>query len=1079
MKNYNIEPDKILPTFGEVFNQIEVFRKNSIINNKENDNYTQCYNNISILGGRGTGKTSLLIEIRKELEKSKDNIIFDIITPDIDDKEDTLGWVVSLLIEKLNEFRNDNSLSCPIYNNHYPIDDSINKLTQSYFFRQAAYEKVIVNDYTSKIDYLKDNENKLNADVELKKNFNNFIDSIIESKQKLNNDLPMLIFMFDDVDIHCRKINEVLTTIMKYLCHPNIVNVIAADYSSAKENIVLEMLKEDEVLNKTFMDLNIDGNNYSIIKNRENRGYDFLKKILPPAYRHWIPKLNSKGKYYFLRNSIFTDKAGNEFKEVQEKIKEYIYYNKNYEESTILYDYVCFMDDTIRGCSNVVDFIKSRNIDKEFLKSNKTIKFNFLDDLLKVIIESNRDLGKKKYLIEKVINLYQNDRYNDQKFLKGINFNGYINYHAIIDDIRKNCGDVLNEIEFNLYYKIFILANIFEILIICLELRNNEEISNDKLHGLKELTFILNSTTSNNIMSLVPKLRSDIDNKHDIQEIISIKESLFGVLRYNEIQQLFKEENSGYLESVYIDSFSVKGEIGYYLGKIFTQDMQWVSSVVDWIINNAPDENMIKDKMLTNLKDKYGYDMSEAIKCEYETLEIDDYFENEDIWSVSNNILTIIKKCIEDIQSYRKLKFRLEELRREIDNYEDNINVLRSQFKVKYDERNYNKIVNRINMHKEFINDEFNKELWNRTKDKMIILSDDNRDNLFYYVGDIIEVDIKSKIKDVLNFDKDYFENLKTDKILIKESDLYKDEEMLSFIRHYYESLMVVDQLNNHPIIKNRNDIIISERYKSMISLLNNEIIRISEEIEYIIERLKINPIIIYTLKKDKISIDKFKIDILNKRYYESIEIKIKSFIDVVIDFYEKDLYKFKVANFENLLNRIIEEINNLKSIDKEIYEYLYLEDLDLKDQFINHYESLIKSIVSNIDIYTIENIRTNMKGNKNSNKMIYRLNNSTKNNKASQLEKLLKLKESELEDESYKIKIKVFNYALNLTLCKYLYYGVEENKNELNRKVRTRYLIDKQRELKKIIYDENLEYDIKQKKEFISFYEYLRSKFS
>lgn len=65
----------------------------------ENDFETMKYDQIfSLLGGRGAGKTSMLLTIYNELKTNDENILLPIIMPElIDEDEDILSWLLSAM----------------------------------------------------------------------------------------------------------------------------------------------------------------------------------------------------------------------------------------------------------------------------------------------------------------------------------------------------------------------------------------------------------------------------------------------------------------------------------------------------------------------------------------------------------------------------------------------------------------------------------------------------------------------------------------------------------------------------------------------------------------------------------------------------------------------------------------------------------------------------------------------------------------------------------------------------------------------------------------------------------------------
>lgn len=1096
----NIQAEIILKTWNEIPNQIDLFRKSATeysrnrksidLKNDIND-YIQSkhYNNISILGGRGTGKTSLLIKLKQDLILQKNSdIIFDIITPDVNHKEDILGWIISLVIEKAKDrqkkLENKGCLNgnCNFFeeNSKSSIDKYIHELKQDYFFRKSIYEELIAKDYTGRIEYLKNNEERLNADVRLSKSFKNLIDEL-KNISKEEDEEPLFIFIFDDVDIHAEKINEVLTTIMTYLSHPNIVNIIAADYESALENVTLKMLQQDGILDNTLIDRYIiKEDKKTLIERRDERAYDFLKKVLPPTYRHKIYPLNNKDKYVIIKEGLVRNDSNKVLNKILTRIdKDFIIYSPSKvgskEKKVRLYDYMSFLDDTIRGISNVMGFIETRTIDDAFVKEDKIVKFNFLREFLDIIIDSNKEFRSNKEIIQRVINLSQN---NKDESKDGLKFNGYINYYAIVDviekDEKKNSG--LTELNFKKYYDIFILGNLFEILIIVLKLRYEYEGESakylDKLHGLSELKFIVNKINKNNIVPrLVPNLDSKIDNKEEIQEVICIKQNIFSSLKYHEIEQLFKEENSGYLESIYIDSFNYKGSVVECIGSIFIQDREWSSSVADWIINNSPSNDMIKYKSIEVLENKYKYsiDPYDIKKYDQKYEEINNYLKDNDIfWNVSLNLSNIVKSYIDDI-SFCKMavstSIDLEERKKVVNDELSKLNDLENESTKNINiETDYNDILKVIEENMIFINNKFNVDIWKKIKDSIVV--DINKEQ--YELLKITESNIHElKVKEVFqeyNLSDEYLHTIDDEIILI---NTIEKERMVDFIIKYYTSYRIVEILKNHPNVILKELTHKKEKYLNELKYLEREIKARNRDINIFFDKLSDNEIFKYSLRslnssKSVVKKIRIKKNIINGLGDEKIRDDSIGFIQSVINFYKNNLSIKNSINFENLLEDFTKEIDQIKSIDNEIIEHLRNNVFDLNQIELRYYINKFKLIGSIVTTTDIDKLR----------KRIISIDSE----KNEGIERILTIKEKSIQDNYWNLKTDIFKRAFYMSLYYYLELKVEENRQELDEKIRTKYLLEQRKEFEKLVEFDNFSSEKSYSIELIPFAKYLKA---
>lgn len=1090
----------------DILSQINLIRENAKQSNSiegkkikysriEGYDETECYNNISILGARGSGKTSLLINLKNNLvEKSNENsdIVFDIITPDIKDKEDILGWIISLLIKVSKEIKSekypDNKLNCNSCKVQIGLDKCIYELKKSYFFRKTIHETIIAKDYSGKIDYLNDNEEKLNADVDIKNKVKDLISEIIKILEQENKGKPLLIFMFDDVDIHSNKINEVLYVIMNYLSHPNIVNLIAGDYKSALENITLKMLEEDNILEAGLINTQINKDkflNENILRVREVRSYEFLKKILPPEYRHYIPNLDNKTKYEIFDKYLINEIKEDEFcKELIGKIKRYIlfenqkvkYYKINFirhvnTESVVLYDYMAFLDTSIRGTINVINFIKSRIMDKQLRSlddsDSREAKFKFLKDLLNVIIVSNRDFNNKEKLIRNTINLSQYNHEFPWIGNEGLNFNGYINYYAIVDDMNKyyskNTGMPISENEFNIYYNIFMLSNIFEIFIIAMGLRSgtaeNSNARVDRLHGLSEYLTIVNIIRGEDKIKIIPTIKEDSNINKYLKESILIKQNIFKSLRYNEVQQLFKEKNSGYLESIYIDSFNHTGEVSRYIAEVFDKDRDWSKSIIDWIIGNVPSEGIITKNLINNLEKKYvytigsyNYDKIEGIN--FDLIETVEY----DIGQSIDEYIKFIRICRESYEYKNSLNYKLEDKHNNIDRLEIEIEILESEIEessycenVNEEYEKINKILKDIN---EFLNSEINKEAWRRVSGDLII---DDESDLFlenaFFTEDIINVDIALELKN-LGISADFLNHNK--KVIITKAN-YLDNKHKSFIKEYYiKNTIKTILINEHPIMrlnsKNR-DLEISQIERNKIK---KDMETIDLKVKLLEEDLYDNSIYKY------INIKYGEKQFENSN--ETIGMYIKEFIELVLARYEKEIHKKN--KFESLLDYFYEYIKEIKSVDKDIIELLSARIINLSEERIEMYKSEFKKIRDEITVIDINNITSNIIKNDMDFYFIGDEYNELER-KIKQLNSKLEIKTNFLNDGLFMLKKDLLHYAFYRTLDRHLEDTVDYENEQMREKVRTEYLIKKREKLE----------EISNEADFISLKRYLKSK--
>ncbi|WXR61424.1 hypothetical protein WG909_14135 [Peptostreptococcaceae bacterium AGR-M142] len=313
---------EICPNYNEIINITENIRvKYSNLKSKDidvNDNV------ISILGARGSGKSSVLMSIRnivesefysklkydeskayidinlddfwknikenKNKEEKKTNLDIDIIMPTIKpellENNDLLGWLIGYFfkeVEKTKKYWNDLNIhektkyigrnnqkinSYCEYEHENPVRKAYKNLQYSYIKRKDNYKDLITNMAYSDIDkYLDDVKDSLYSDVNVLEKFKIFIREFIDFKKNFCSKgikEPLIHIFFDDMDLIKNGCIKILESIIFYLSLPNIIVYIAGDYNNFLEKITLEYIKEEGILRKSLMDIDFVNpkNNY-------------------------------------------------------------------------------------------------------------------------------------------------------------------------------------------------------------------------------------------------------------------------------------------------------------------------------------------------------------------------------------------------------------------------------------------------------------------------------------------------------------------------------------------------------------------------------------------------------------------------------------------------------------------------------------------------------------------------------------------------------------------------------------------------------------------------------------------------
>jgi DNA repair protein SbcC/Rad50 len=553
----------LLPSYDNIFNQIEKFREeakkisevslNTQMNLEDRFDLKKDYNNIfSILGGRGTGKTSAAVTVRHRiLNDSRDNdIIMPLIVPDdMGEISDVLGWIITylggkikILVDDYLEFvkRSQNEKAygnkyTQLYDKHCRKDQELDlnviyrRVHKAYHFRKEAYQKILAQEYVGKNEYVNETKEALEADQNLIITFFLLIEEIIKVKSDLNNGKePLIYFFFDDVDISAKRGPDVLSTTMRYLTHPNIVTFICGDYKVFSEMLTIDFLQKENLLDSGLMEKIYTshdekeleeygvGTENTALNLRKVRGYDYLKKMLPSALRYEMPKLNNESKANFrytknntpINDNINTYENSTKIKMNKElsllQLLEKNFFTQEELENgqsflkykgNVVYSYFLIFDSTPRGLINPYYFLYQMLQDKE--RGINVWASSDIKQFLDIIISSSLVLGDYRELINKIIRIDVKADDKGYKTNKGqwkySKIEYYIDYsylESVFDGLMSKKDEYIskNNDDFCL---LFILAHFFENILVVVNKKRNVEVQS--LHGASLLCKILNN----------------------------------------------------------------------------------------------------------------------------------------------------------------------------------------------------------------------------------------------------------------------------------------------------------------------------------------------------------------------------------------------------------------------------------------------------------------------------------------------------------------------------------------------------------------------------------------------------------
>lgn len=333
----DIEAELILPTYERIYYQIDQFRKekeaigrekqqrvNSQDENQSsrNQDITQKTNNIGIIGVRGAGKTSVLKTIRVKLEREKreniskvNDIIFPIIVPEnMSECGNLMATILGMLGEVIEERDKEEQKKRKKYNadcirkSHLQL--KYDEVVKQYTYIQKEYRDILIHQYTTENDYVLRSAKVFSSDTEFINKFNELIDELVKTRNQEGNSGLLFLFI-DDIDLSTYRCADIVKTLLSYLSNENIVTFISGGLETFEEALALDFLRQENVLDKDILDKKVG--NDTLLASKKKLAYEYLKKIIPPAYRYNI-------KYWSLEemgNYCIADLGENQEKEEQ------------------------------------------------------------------------------------------------------------------------------------------------------------------------------------------------------------------------------------------------------------------------------------------------------------------------------------------------------------------------------------------------------------------------------------------------------------------------------------------------------------------------------------------------------------------------------------------------------------------------------------------------------------------------------------------------------------------------------------------------------------------------------------------
>ena len=648
--------EKLLPRYNDIYKDIEQMRNDfneekcsrdmnncTEIKHSKFDNNIVNDNIISILGERGSGKSSILKTIINKLnsESEKENdILLPLIMPEVMESNDLIGWLIGyfdkIVKELKKDFKNSNySLQKKRFdyisnydNKHKNFDECINndklecpilkpykKWVSTYTKRLTDYKDIIKNNFNGNREYEEEFSEYLLSDIGLLDDFRNFIRILIGYIKSKENEKPIIFIFFDDLDLIPYNSVKMLETIIVYLNQPNIVTFISGDIENFHERILLNYLRKDQILNSLLYNdkFRIGNINRSAKLSRSNLANDFLKKLLVPAYRYNIAEYSLKEKTKFTsgeessegNNSNskdkFSDLLDNFCNQIIKNDKIYTVDNVNYH----------IFDNKPRGLINVYKylqnktFVKKDPIDKEHKEIKKEIKNNeLIIEELKVfrdlIITCNDKVNLYLSMLRKYI-IFEEEK-ND--IVLKVNYGGLNDLDLYNKDGEKDL--IRSKIE------IFRLIMFFDDFLNSKKISNeNNDLNSKKISAQeKDLRFELS-----NVLNRLVALESNVENLNIFNPVIfspklqfTILEEITNNISFRGLSQINKLEiweklTCSFGSSQEGDSDIIKLEKGYdFLNENAFENYEWTSNYMslykNYNLNKADSDILVVETIL-------------------------------------------------------------------------------------------------------------------------------------------------------------------------------------------------------------------------------------------------------------------------------------------------------------------------------------------------------------------------------------------------------------------------------------------------------------------------------------------------
>lgn len=425
---------KILPTYDTLLKQIEGFKqigsqytKDTLKEESKEQGIfglPQVTNNISIIGPRGAGKTSVMKSLFYELSKKDSNgnvshiLLPPIVPENMPDSMDLLSNILGLLGKRVGECtekeKKERESSLCFYEKP-ELECLYEDVVQYFGYLKSDYKEQVKKENLTESSHIDKNIKLFTSNYKFVEVFYQFIYKLLEYEKK-----ELLFLFIDDVDLSTYRCMDIVQTLLSYISHPRIVTILSGDLDTFEEALTLEFLRQEKMPDSSSFDNNYirdgKGEDDTLIRRKNILAYEYLKKIMPPLYRHRIAEWGLEKRGEFIVGGD-TDKGDNDSNTTllelleglevynKEKLKNYFAISTDNGKKIIPQMFHMF-DNVARGLNNVAHVLKQKpNIEEktgnqeEDNENAKKQEYLYKKTILETVLFSNKILNANREVI--------------------------------------------------------------------------------------------------------------------------------------------------------------------------------------------------------------------------------------------------------------------------------------------------------------------------------------------------------------------------------------------------------------------------------------------------------------------------------------------------------------------------------------------------------------------------------------------------------------------------------------------------------------------------------------------------------